>query len=40
MKLSKKDVDEILRLIHFYRKRRMDVSSALEFLVMYKRGNL
>lgn len=37
---GKVDILEILRLIDFYRRRRWDVSSALEFLVRYQRGTL
>lgn len=37
---GKVNIQEILRLIDFYRRRRWDVSSALEFLVRYHRGTL
>lgn len=39
-KLNRKDIYEIIRMIEFYLKHRMDVSSALEFLVRYKKGTL
>lgn len=37
---KKVNLKEILGLIYFYKKRHWDVSSALEFLVRYRRGTL